>query len=245
MASHPRYAILYDYCTFHVTWQCHNKDWLLQADSSKAHYIHLLKKYAPKYRVKIYNFVLMSNHPHLTGCCENARLLSDFFRVVNSLFAKVFNKRNARRGQVVMDRFKSPVIETDSDLLRVMIYIDRNPVRTRMVKHPRNFHWSSYKFYATGRFPAWITPAPSYLKLGKTRHQRARAYCKLLEEALKAPWEKMPYSTVKYIGTKNWVLLKSKQLREKNRKRRLEWIENYKIKFGRPPPYIKIPSCAA
>ena len=31
---------------------------------------------------------------------------SDFFRVVNNLFARKYNKRHKRRGQVVMDRFK-------------------------------------------------------------------------------------------------------------------------------------------
>jgi len=236
MASHPRYAILYDYCTFHITWQCHNKDWLLATASAKAHYIHLIKKYAHQYRVQIYNFTLMSNHPHLTGFCENARLLSDFFRVVNSVFAKAFNKRNKRRGQVVMDRFKSPVIETDTDLINVMLYIDMNPVRAGMVKHPSQHHWTSHKFYASGKFPPWITPAPGYLKLGKTTFQRAKAYRKLIKGLLKKPWEKRPYSTVKFIGTKNWVMLKARQLREANRKRRLDWLEGYKIKFGRPPP---------
>jgi len=190
MASHPRYAILFDYCTFHVTWQCHDKAWLMADTSTKAHYIHLIKKYAKQYRVHLYNFCLMSNHPHMTGCCENARLLSDFFRVVNSVFAKAYNRENKRRGQVVMDRFKSPIIETDTDLINVMLYNDMNPVRARMVKHPKQHHWSSHKFYASGKFPSWITPAPAYLKLGKTAYQRAKAYRKLTEEILKKPWEK-------------------------------------------------------
>jgi len=235
MAAQPRYSILYDYCTFHITWQCHNKEWLLADVSGKAHYIHLIKKYAQQYRVKIYSFTLMSNHPHITGICENARLLSDFFRVVNSVFAKAYNRKNNRRGQVVMDRFKSPVIETDADLINVMLYIDMNPVRARMVKHPKQHHWSSHKFYASGKFPPWITPAPAYLKLGKTAFRRAKAYRKLIEKLLRNPWEKRPYTTIKFIGSKNWVMLKTKQLRSANRKRRLEWLENYKLKFGHPP----------
>jgi len=205
-------------------------------DSAKAHYIHLIKKYAKQYRIHLHNFCLMSNHPHLTGCCENARLLSDYFRVVNSVFAKAYNRKNKRRGQVVMDRFKSPIIETDTDLINVMLYIDMNPVRARMVKHPNQHHWSSHKFYASGKFPPWITPAPAYIKLGKTTSQRAKAYRKLIEEILKNPWQKRPFSTVKFIGSKNWVKLKARQLREENRKRRLDWLEAYKIKFGRPPP---------
>jgi len=83
-----------------------------------------------------------------------------------------------------------------------------------------------------------MTPAPAYLKLGKTRRQRIRAYRKLLENLLKNPWEKKPYSAIKFIGSKNWVLLKTRQLKEENRKRRLDWLESYKVKFGRPPPCV-------
>ena len=239
MPSNPRYVILHDYCCFHITWQCHNKDWLLESPSAKACYIKLIKDYAKRYRVEIFNFCLMSNHPHLTGSCENARLLSDFFRVVNSLFARQLNKKMGRRGQVVMDRFKSPIIETDNNLIKVMLYIDMNPVRANMVKHPKQFHWSSYKFYATGKFPAWLTPSPAYLNLGKTPYRRAKAYRKLIEKLLVNPWEKRPYSIIKFIGGKNWVFLKIKHLREENRKRRLKWLESYKLKFGEPPPYTK------
>ena len=236
MPSQPRYAILYDYCTFHVTWRCHNKDWLLESPSTKGHYISLIRKYAKQYRVQIYNFCILSNHPHLTGFCENARLLSDFFRVVNSVLARALNKRIGRRGQVVMDRFRSPVIETDTDLLKVMQYIDMNPVRAKMVKHPKQYQWSSHGFYAKGKFPSWITPSPAYLKLGKTRRQRVRAYHRLIEKLLRKPWRKMPYSTFNFIGSKNWVMLKAAQLKKENRKRRLKWLESYKLKFGRPPP---------
>lgn len=236
MPSFPRYAILYDHCTFHVTWQCHNKDWLLQSSQSKALYMALIKKYAPRYKVHLYNFCLMSNHPHLSGCCENARLLSDFFRTINSTFARSFNRDHQRRGQVVMDRFKSPVMETDTDLLNVMLYIDMNPVRAKMVKHPRQYHWSSHKFYANGKFPSWMEVAPSYLKLGKTRKQRAKAYCRLVAKRMENPGEKRNYSTVNFIGSENWVMLKARQLREENRKRRLVWLDSYKLKFGSMAP---------
>jgi len=45
MANLPRYAIIDDSCVWHVTWQCHNKDWLLESDSAKKIYYNLLLKY--------------------------------------------------------------------------------------------------------------------------------------------------------------------------------------------------------
>jgi hypothetical protein len=54
MPSLPRYAILFDRSTFHVTWQCHNKDWLLESDWAKRLYYSLLLRFKERYRVQIY-----------------------------------------------------------------------------------------------------------------------------------------------------------------------------------------------
>ncbi|MFA4873924.1 MAG: transposase [bacterium] len=106
MAYRPRYTIVCDGCSFHVTWQCHNRDWLLREDWAKRLYYGLLLQYKDKYNVQIHSYQLMENHPHLTGTMTSKKGFSDFFRVVNNLFARKYNKRHKRRGQVVMDRFK-------------------------------------------------------------------------------------------------------------------------------------------
>lgn len=230
MANQPRYAIIEDGSTFHITWQCHNKDWLLEEDWAKSIYYNLLKKYKDDYKIKIYSYCFMSNHPHLTGQCESKILLSDFFRLVNSLFAKAYNKRVGRRGQVVMDRFKSPRIETDADLLKVMRYIDLNPNRAGMVKHPKEYRWSSYQYYAYGKKDELISPAPSYLKLGNTARERQKAYREMVIEVLKADWrEKKPYSSIPFIGNPDWVKLKLKELSRIRKRKREMWRKRREI----------------
>jgi len=92
----------------------------MQPDWVKQKYYDLLLKYKDKYLVKFFAYCFMSNHPHLTGFCKDKKLLSDLFRLVNSQFARFYNKRVGRRGQLVMDRFKSPVIESDAEHLKVM-----------------------------------------------------------------------------------------------------------------------------
>jgi len=237
MPSLPRYAILGDQCVFHVTWQCHNKDWLLHEDWAKEIYYRLLLKYKKRYKVLIYSYCFMSSHPHLTGYCEEAKLLSDFYRTVNSLFARLYNKRMKRRGQVVMDRFKSPVLETDIDLLRVMFYIDLNPKRAKMVQHPKDYRWSSFAYYAYGKEDPLIDPAPSYLNLGKTAEKRQAEYRAMVEEILKNDWkEKQPYSSVPFIGNPEWVKRKTEALRKAHRKRFQVWKERFQLRFGSSPP---------
>lgn len=206
MAYLPRYQIIFDGCIFHVTWQCHNKDWLMKSEEVKKIYYDLLLKYKKKYGIKIYAYNFMSNHPHITGKMESKEAFSNYFRVVNNLFAKKYNKIHGRRGQVVMDRFKSPVIQTDESALRVMIYIDMNPVRARIVNHPRKYGYTSYHYYAYGEKDDLIDPSPAYLVMGSTPQKRQRTYRNMVEAILvEEGLVKKNYSSSSFIGDPKWV----------------------------------------
>lgn len=211
MAYIPRYEIIYDDACFHVTWQCHNKKWLLRHEWAKAAYYNLLLKYKEKYGVEIYSYNFMDNHPHLTGHLREKEKFSGFFRVVNGQFAKFVNKRLRRRGQVVMDRFKSPVIESDEHMLKAMAYIDLNQHRAGKVTHPSNNTWSSYAYYAHGKKDPLITPSPSYLALGRNSQERRREYVGIVE-ALITHRKLMNISHTYFIGNPDWVTKKYREL---------------------------------
>lgn len=154
----------------------------------------------------------MDNHPHLSGHLENKEDFSAFFRIVNGMFARLVNKRIKRRGQLVMDRFKSPQIENDRHLLAVMTYIDLNPCRAGKFKHPKENKWSSFAYYAYGKEDKLITPAPSYLALGNTNEARQRAYCEMVNALLEQPRE-INISYTYFIGDPDWVVAKYKELK--------------------------------
>lgn len=234
MANHPRSLLIFDNATFHVTWKCHNHDWLLKSEFAKSTYYHFLLKYKDKYGVAFHSYCLMDNHPHLTGTCRSAKAFSDFFRVVNSCFAKTINKNLGRAGQVVMDRFKSPLIETGHDLLQVMFYNDLNPFRTKARIDPGNFKWSSYAYYAHGKEDPLLTDPKCYTSLGKTASERQEKYREMVrfivENDYKKPKDKIerkPYSTVAYIGNPEWVKAKYENLRAYCRQRKNEWRKNH------------------
>jgi len=210
----PRSEIIHDDAFFHVTWQCHNKDWLLQWDWAKRIYYDLLLKYKEKYGIEIHSYNFMDNHPHLAGHLRTREEFSGLFRVVNSQFARAVNKQLKRRGQVVMDRFKSPLIESDDHMLRAMAYIDLNQHRVKKVPHPRKNTWSSYRYYAHGRPDPLITPAPSYLALGRIPLERRREY-RAMVEALMEHREMMNISHTSFIGDPAWVIRKYRELCER------------------------------
>ncbi len=203
MAYRPRYTIVCDGCSFHVTWQCHNRDWLLREKWAKQLYYGLLLQYKDKYGVQFHSYQLMENHPHLTGTMTTKEKFSGLFRVVNNLFARKYNQRKKRRGQVVMDRFKSPRIEDDVYMLRAMTYSDLNGVRCGRDKRPDDAGWSSYAYYAYGRDDPLITPAPSYLTLGETPEERQRVYRGMVQELMYQ--DRINISNTCFIGNPNWV----------------------------------------
>ena len=105
-----------------------------------------------------------------------------------------------------MDRFKSPVIESQDELVKVMMYIDMNPKRAAMVRHPKEYLWSSFAHYAYGREDPLITEPDCYLSLGDTPDSRQQEYLNMVEHILKHDWKKKTdYSATAFIGNPDWV----------------------------------------
>lgn len=232
----PRYAIIHDHSFFHVTWKCHNHDWLLKPNWAKRIYYDLLLKYKDQYEITFYAYCFMSNHPHLLGFCSQKNKFSDFFRIVNSQFAKAYNKQMKRNGQVVMDRFKSPQIESNDYLLNVMHYIDLNPCRANIVKNPALYQWSSYGYYAWGKDDPLLTPAPCYLSLGDSDEQRCSEYRKLIRTILDVEGlKKKNYSVTHFIGNPIWVLNKSNELKLEIARRKKNLTLAFPPESSQPP----------
>jgi putative transposase len=67
-----------------------------------------------------------------------------------------------------------------------MRYIELNPVRARMVRHPAHYSWSSYHCNGEGKQDKLITPHTLYLQLGRDREARCRAYRDLCSTRIEA-----------------------------------------------------------
>ena len=173
---------------FHWMFRCINGEFLLEDDEAKARYLDTwfrLKKRAAG-KVEVYAFCVMTNHGH-----QAARLLSRFIwwsrwvRSAHSSFALWLNKKLGRRGPIAQDRPKTVAVDSQESLKRLMFYIDWNPVRAGMVSHPRDYPFSSYRYYAEGEVNRWtreLTEPQWYKDLGDTPQERQEQYRKLCDE---------------------------------------------------------------
>jgi len=215
MARTPRHFIVQDSSLFHVTWKCHNNSWLLKERWAKQLFYDLLLKYKFDYRIIFFSYMFMDNHIHLSGQIPTLEEFSAFFRVVNSMFAREVNRRLKRCGQVVRDRFRSPQIQNEGELLHTMVYHDLNEVRCGKANDPRTAKFSSYAHYAFGKKDPLITEPELYKNLGKTPKERQAAYReRVLEILVAAPRKRNGMYTDKlFIGDPIWVEQKYEELK--------------------------------
>ncbi len=200
MARIPRKLLLSDQSFFHVTWKCHNDDYLLKPEQIKKKLYHLLIKYKQRYKIKIFGYCFMNNHPHIVGYCETVKQFSSFFQSVNSCLAKFINLKLGRKGQAIMDRPKSPQIQSLDHLIKTLHYIDMNPVRAKICTHPNSYRWSSYKTFAYGKKDVLLDPLPDDYSLDHACYKETSDFI-LKRGKIYIPLYKNAY----FIGSPQWV----------------------------------------
>lgn len=207
----PRYALVKEGSYNHCTWRSHDHAFTLESPESKQKFLGLVAHYKPLFGVRVLSYCVMGNHPHLVLVCDRGQAaFSAFFRLVNQRFARWYNWRHGRRGQVVMERLRSPLIQDDRHLLTVMRYVDLNPVRAALCRSPKDFPWSSYRHYAFGEQNPLIDDAPTYLALGRNGPQRRKAYVHLFAQCLSAQLRVRRHDLTSgpFIGDETWSQMK-------------------------------------
>jgi putative transposase len=189
VARIPRRLLVELGSTNHCTWRSHNSTHVFELDAAKKLFLKLVKKYARRHGIKVRSYCLMGTHPHMVVVATKGQAaFSRFWQIINHLFARWYNRQQKfRRGQVVTQRMKSPMIQPGANgrhVLAVMRYGDLNPVRAGMVSSPKDYEWSSYRHYAYGDPNDLIDDEPEYLALGRTPRERRQAYQHLFSTPL-------------------------------------------------------------
>ena len=117
----------------------------------------LLCTYAPSYGITIHNYCLMSNHYHLLIEIEK-ETLSKFMRQINMNYAIYFNKKYKRSGHLWQGRFKSWYVTDEAYLYTLILYIEQNPLKAKMVKKIEEYQYSTAHYFLNEE------PIPTCLK---------------------------------------------------------------------------------
>ena len=105
----------------------------------------VLEEAVQRTRTRLLAYCLMSNHWHLLLWPKEDGELSEVMRWLTVTHTQRWhaNHHTAGTGPVYQGRFKSFPVESDDHLLTVARYVERNPLRAKVVEHAADWQWSS------------------------------------------------------------------------------------------------------
>ena len=169
---------------FHITTRCNNQNFYFQENEDFTEYLQVLEKARKKYGFKLHAYCLTSNHVHLLISTPTEDNLSTLMQYINGQYAKNYNRRHKRIGHFWAGRFYSTIIESESQLLNTIFYIELNMTRNGVTKHPKDWKWSSYSQHSKGNGFIAIDYHEIYFRLGTTMQDRQKKYTTMMNEKM-------------------------------------------------------------
>lgn len=145
-----------------------NLHWLplLKQDKYKDIVVNSLKFLVINGRIKLYAFVIMSNHLHLIWQIQPGNTAAAVQRDFLKYTAQRIQQDLALNHPAVLERFRvsatdrkyqfwkrnslSIALISPKVFLQKLTYIHNNPVKARLCRLPEDYHYSSASFYKTG-----------------------------------------------------------------------------------------------
>jgi len=131
---------------YHIINRGVEKRVIFKEPADYAYFEELMCFYMKSFGITLHNYCLMSNHYHLLIEITEENL-SKFMRQLNMNYSIYFNKKYKRVGHLWQGRFKSWYVRDEAYLYTLMLYIEQNPLKAKMVKTLEEYPYSSYHYF--------------------------------------------------------------------------------------------------
>ncbi len=109
-------------------------------------YLEWLEHYSRRHQLEILAYCLMTNHIHLMVVPGNKNSLQQALKPLHMRYAQRINRQKKWKGHFWQGRyFSSPLDERY--MWAAIRYVERNPVRARMVMKAERYCWSSAAYH--------------------------------------------------------------------------------------------------
>lgn len=130
---------------YHVINRANGKARIFETEKDYLDFEYLLNEIRETFDMHILAYVIMPNHWHLL---LYPRGDGDMGRALHWLTTSHARRHHARKGTIghghlYQGPYKSFLVEDDKHLLSVLKYIERNPVRAKLVKRAEDWRWGS------------------------------------------------------------------------------------------------------
>ena len=197
--------IEYPGAVYHVTSRGNARQDIVGNERDRSAFLTLLAHVIDRYGWLCHAYCLMDNHYHLLLETPKPNL-SLGMRQLNGRYTHAFNRRHQRVGHLFQGRFTAILVEKEAHLLELCRYVVLNPVRARLVTHPRLWTWSSYRGTA-GEIaaPVWLTTDWVLGQFGARTREAQRRYCEFVAEGRGGarPWAQLQGQI--YLGSDEFI----------------------------------------
>jgi putative transposase len=138
-----------------ITFSCFRRRPLLGASQARDCFVEILAEVRTKYSFRLVGYVIMPEHVHLLITEPQAGNPSNILqvlkqRVSRTIQAKRWDGNHSGEQHLWQRRFYDFNVWTGGKLTEKLEYIHMNPVKRKLVLHPKEWPWSSWSYYATG-----------------------------------------------------------------------------------------------
>lgn len=189
----------------HITQRGNYRQDIFVDDNDRVCYLSWLQEYSQKFGLCIFTYCLMQNHVHFIAAPTQRDSLAKTFHATHMRYSQYFNKKLNATGHLWQGRFYSCILD-EPHLLLAAKYIERNPVRAKMVHKPWQWQWSSALAH-TSRVANSPLDSANFLNLVGMTSESWRDYIdrrdesRNLDEIRKHTFTGRPLGTISFIGS--------------------------------------------
>ncbi len=118
------------------------RDEVFFEEEDRTTYLAWLKEYAEKHAVRVLAYCLMTNHIHLILVPSAKEGLHGVLKPFHMRYAQRINRNRGWSGHVWQGRYFSAPLD-EAYTWAAIRYVERNPVRAKMVGRAEEYRWSS------------------------------------------------------------------------------------------------------
>ncbi len=134
----------------HVTQRGNNRQDVFFVADDRRQYLGMLTAKAEQYGLTIHAYCLMTNHVHIVATPRHEEALAKGIGRTHYFYTRYVDKLHGRSGHLWQNRFFSCALD-EHHFLNTVRYVERNPVRARMVRKALRYPWSSAGVHVAGQ----------------------------------------------------------------------------------------------
>ncbi len=131
---------------YHVLNRANARMTIFNSDKEYHDFEQILFDAVERFKMRLISYNIMPNHFHFVLYPETEGEIKKFMHWLTLTHTQRWHVKNKTTGggHLYQGRYKSFLVEADAHLWTLLAYVERNPLRAKLVKSLKDWKWSSY-----------------------------------------------------------------------------------------------------